>query len=197
MRTLRTTRLSLRPWSPDDADFVYDMYSRWEVQRFIGLVPRVMEDRAEAKRLIARCRELEHPVHGFWAIQRLEDAQLVGTILLKEIPASGTPPLQPSGQTEIGWHFHPDSWGNGYATEAASSVLAHGFNKGLDKVIAVTSSQNLASQRLCKNIGMKHQGTTRAFYNANCELFLAEAPVTTEPGTNPTQNPRLPETPQT
>ena len=172
MSILRTDRLSLRPWEPEDADFVFDMYSRWEVQRFIGLVPRVMEDRSEADRLIAKCRELNHSVHGFWAVERLEDSQLVGTILLKEIPASGRLPLQPSGDTEIGWHFHPDFWGNGYASEAASAVLTHGLSEGLEKVIAVTSSENSASQSVCKNIGMQHQGTTKAYYNARCELFL-------------------------
>lgn len=172
MRTLKTDRLLLRSWELEDVDFVYDMYSRWEVQRFIGLVPRVMEDRSEAERLIARCRGLDHSVHGFWAVERLEDARLVGTILLKGIPASGEPPLQPSGDTEIGWHFHPDFWGNGYATEAASVVLAHGFKEGLDQVIAVTSAENTASQSVCRHIGMKHQGTTNDYYNATCELFV-------------------------
>lgn len=175
MQTLRTDRLSLRPWEPEDVEFVYDMYSRWEVQRFIGLVPRAMEDRSEAGRLIDKCRNFDHPVHGFWAVQRMEDAQLVGTILLKDIPASGELPLQPSGETEIGWHFHPGYWGNGYAAEAASAVLAHGFREGLDRVIAVTSAENSASQRVCTRIGMKHQGTTKSYYNATCELFSAEA----------------------
>ncbi len=178
MKALRTDRLSLRSWEPDDADFVYDMYSRWEVQRFIGMVPRVMEDRSEAVKLITRCRNLAHPVHGFWAVERLEDAQLVGTILLKSIPASGDVPLKPSGDTEIGWHFHPDYWRNGYATEAASAVLTYGFNEGLDKVVAVTSPDNWTSRSVCTRIGMKHQGITESYYNATCELFLAANPTT-------------------
>ncbi|MDN3482860.1 GNAT family N-acetyltransferase [Arthrobacter sp. APC 3897] len=175
MQTLKTDRLLLRPWEPADADFVYDMYSRWEVQRFIGLVPRAMEDRSEADRLIERCRNFDHPVRGFWAVQRVVDAQLVGTILLKGIPASGEAPLQPSGDTEIGWHFHPDYWGKGYAAEAASAVLGHSFREGLGRVIAVTSAENTASQRVCERIGMEHQGTTKDYYNATCELYLAEA----------------------
>lgn len=174
MQTLMTDRLVLRPWASGDADFVYDMYSRWEVQRFIGPVPRVMEDRSEADRLIERCQRFDHPVQGFWAVEREEDAQLVGTILLKGIPASGDAPLQPSGDTEIGWHFHPDYWGRGYAAEAASAVLAHSFSKGLDRVIAVTSAENIASQRVCKRIGMEHRGTTTDYYNATCELYSAE-----------------------
>lgn len=176
MKELSTERLRLRAWEPEDADFVYDMYSRWEVQRFIGLVPRVMEDRSEATRLIERCRSHIHPVHGFWAVERSTDAQLVGTILLKSIPASGEPPLQPSGDTEIGWHFHPGYWGNGYASEAAAAVLEYGFAAGLGEVVAVTNPRNLASQAVCARIGMKHRGLTDRYYNTECELFVARNP---------------------
>ncbi|WP_084442889.1 GNAT family N-acetyltransferase [Arthrobacter sp. CAL618] len=175
VRPLATDRLLLRMWEPTDAEFVYDLYSRWEVQRFIGLVPRVMEGRSEADRLIEKCRGFHHPVQGFWAVERVKDSQLVGTILLKGIPASGEAPLQLSGDTEIGWHFHPDYWGKGYATEAASAVLAHGFSAGLDRVIAITSAANTASQSVCRRIGMKHQGVTKDYYNAMCELYRAEA----------------------
>jgi RimJ/RimL family protein N-acetyltransferase len=52
VENLETERLILRPWEPKDADFVLDLYSRWEVQRFIGNPPRVMADRAEAEERI-------------------------------------------------------------------------------------------------------------------------------------------------
>jgi RimJ/RimL family protein N-acetyltransferase len=96
----------------------------------------------------------------------------VGTILLKSIPASGTgDPLQPSGDTEIGWHFHPAAWGRGYASEAASAVLAHAFARGLDRVVAVTHPDNAASQAVCRRIGMTPRGRTDAYYGVTCELF--------------------------
>ncbi|WP_276202742.1 hypothetical protein [Pseudarthrobacter phenanthrenivorans] len=28
----------------------------------------------------------------------------------------------------MGWHFHPANWGNGYATEAAQTVLTTHLN---------------------------------------------------------------------
>jgi len=40
------------------------MYSRWEVQRFIGVVPVVMQDRSEAVERADRLAAFEHPVHG-------------------------------------------------------------------------------------------------------------------------------------
>lgn len=44
MLTLETRRLLLRPSTDDDAGFVLDLYSRWEVQRFLGLQPKLMKD---------------------------------------------------------------------------------------------------------------------------------------------------------
>jgi RimJ/RimL family protein N-acetyltransferase len=49
VKSLETKRLILRPWQPEDADFVLDLYSRWEVRRFIGNHPHVMRERAEAE----------------------------------------------------------------------------------------------------------------------------------------------------
>ncbi|BCW20489.1 N-acetyltransferase [Arthrobacter sp. NtRootA9] len=212
VENLETERLILRPWEPKDADFVLDLYSRWEVQRFIGNPPRVMADRAEAEERIRVWRAMDHPVHAVWVVQlkgpdqqanpanstspaqqanpaqpsnppqQTDPAQpripghskpaLVGTLLLKSIPASGAElPLQPSGDTEIGWHFHPDHWGKGYATEAAAAVLAYAFNNGVPKVVAVTNPANTASQRVCTRIGLLHRGRTSRYYNALCELF--------------------------
>lgn len=182
MQTLETQRLLLRAWTRADTDFVFDTYSRWEVQRFIGVVPRVMADRGEAEAAIARWRALDdHRVHGVWAVQRRDgDAlgPLLGTLLLKPIPASSDQgPLPASGDVEIGWHFHPDAWGRGYATEAAARVLAHAFAAGLAEVVAVTNPSNTASRAVAERIGMQHQGQTARYYDATCELFTATAPA--------------------
>ncbi|MDQ0921977.1 RimJ/RimL family protein N-acetyltransferase [Pseudarthrobacter sp. W1I19] len=183
MISLETERLILRPWEPEDAGFVLNLYSRWEVQRFIGNHPQVMREFAEAEERIRVWRTMDHPLHGAWAVQLKEPLQpktrtpLAGTLLLKSIPASGeTLPLQPSGDTEIGWHFHPDHWGHGYATEAAAAVLATALHGGLDRVVAVTAPANTASQRVCQRIGMTRLGQTNRYYNALCELFEARAP---------------------
>lgn len=191
MPTLTSDRLILRPWRDDDADFVLDLYSRIEVQRYIGAVPTLLQTREEALARITRWRELRHPlathlVHQIWAVELTDSHELVGTLLLKSIPASpGTSEASveagpsaapgPSGDTEIGWHFHPEHWGNGYAAEAASAVLAHAFAAGLDRVVAVTNPANLASQRVCTRIGMTHLGPTEAYYGLRCELFEIRA----------------------
>lgn len=174
---LETVRLILRPWEPADADFVLDLYSRWEVQRFIGNPPRIMATRDEALERISVWQQTDHPVHAVWAVQLKDSGQLAGALLLKSIPASGgSLPLQPSGDTEIGWHFHPRSWGHGFASEAAAAVLDYAFAAGLRRIVAVTAPANTASQKVCGRIGMMHLGQTAKYYNQLCELFEATAP---------------------
>lgn len=178
---INTERLTLRPWEDSDVDFIYDLYSRWVVQRFIGTEPAVMASRSEAVERLARFQAMDHPVHGIWAVTRKEDGLPVGTLLLKPIPASGEEPLQPSNDIEIGWHFHPDHWGNGFASEAATAVLDHAFASGLEQVVAVTNPANEASQSVCRRLGMEHQGLSKKYYNAACELFLVSKPAVTDP----------------
>lgn len=177
MRPLRTDRLDIRPWAVDDADFVLDMYSRWEVQRFIGREPRVMTDHHEALAAISRWQSWHHGVLGASVVVDRATSAPLGNVVLKPIPASSdTEPLPDSGDIEIGWHLHPDAWGHGYAAEAAAAVLAYAFDEGgLPQVIAVTHPDNLASQRVALRIGMTHRGRTDRYYNRDSELFVRAA----------------------
>jgi RimJ/RimL family protein N-acetyltransferase len=172
MRSYETARLTLRPWSQEDAEFVFDLYSRWEVQQFIGTAPQVMRNRAEALLRLEKWMAMDHPVHGIWAVEETLTARVAGVLLLKPIPASRDIPDAPQ-DTEIGWHFHPGFWGRGYASEAAAVILRHAFDSGLPEVVAVTNPANSASRRVCARIGMRHLGQTTRYYDTTCELYSA------------------------
>ena len=59
---------------------------------------------------------------------------------------------------EIGWTFHPDFRGRGYATEAASAVLRRAFAElGLHRVVAELDPRNDASIALCRRLGMREE----------------------------------------
>jgi RimJ/RimL family protein N-acetyltransferase len=171
MRTITSGRLVLRHWRDDDADFLLDLESRWDVVRFLGARTAVMRTREDALASIARRRAVDDPIHGIWAITAAPEGRLLGNLLLKPIPLSAGEPSDGPDEVEIGWHLHPDAWGHGYATEAAGAVLHDAFGRGLTKVVAVTDPDNHASQAVCRRLGMTHLGRTRRYYDAPHELF--------------------------
>ena len=59
---------------------------------------------------------------------------------------------------EIGYVFHPDASGHGYAGEACAALLALAFRElGLHRVTARLDSRNDASARLCVRLGMRQE----------------------------------------
>lgn len=174
-RALESLRLTLRPYAPADAAFVRDLYSRSDVQRYLGDGSQRVGTLEAARSKISAWNEryLDEPVHGVWAVC-LPDGTIAGSMLLKPIPESGT---RAERDIEIGWHFHPDHWGHGYATEAAQAVLEHAFASGLGRVVAVTNPDNNPSQAVCLRLGMTHLGLSDAYYDAACELFEITAPA--------------------
>ena len=145
---------------------MFDLLRRPEVVRWLGVDPRVMTDRWEAvERIAAWAAYAEaHPGFGRWAAEPVETGVPAGTVLLGPMPNG-------DGEVEIGWHFHPDSWGRGLASEAASAVLAKAFADGIDEVYAVTHPDNEASHRMCERIGMTSLGETTKWYGVPGIVF--------------------------
>ena len=175
VRTITTERLRLRPWREDDAEFLLDFESRWEVVRFLGTHHTALNTHDEALASIARRRAIDHPIHGVWLITTAADGGRVGNLLLKPIPLSRGVPSDGAPDVEIGWRLHPDAWRRGYATEAAAAVLDDAFDRGLAQVLAVTHPDNQASQAVCRRLGMTHLGRTTRYYDASNELFVRRA----------------------
>ncbi len=171
MPNLETERLILRPWQHEEAPRLLDMLSRIEVMKWLGDgEPQLMKDLDEAHQRIDRYaeRSAEAP-RGIWAIAPKAGGEPRGTLLLVTLPNAE------DAEVEIGWHLHPDSWGHGYASEAARAVLAHGFDAGLPEILAVTHLGNHPSMAVCRRIGMTHRGEVRKWYDVPSELFRITA----------------------
>ena len=173
---ITTERLVVRPWRLDEADRFFDIYRRPEVVRWIGAEP--MQDRREAVEMIERnlARLEADSRFGSWAVADRSSGVPVGSVILKPLPEG-------EGEVEIGWQLHPDSWGNGFASEAASAVLERGFADGLAEVWAVTYPDNHRSAAVCRRIGMQLLGITRRWYHEPSLMFWT--------GTRPGQEPSL------
>src|SRR5690242_3141518 len=178
-KELRTDRLRLRPWTTSPADLarLEDIYRRDEVTRWIGGPPTV-----PTRDLPSRWAAVHEADQRFlcWAIevcgtagQAGQRSTVAGTVLFKPLP-NGV------GEVEVGWHLHPDSWGHGYATEAARAVIARGFEAGLPEVYAVVRPGNEASMAVCRRLGMQPLGRIRRWYDVELEAFRLMAPAVVE-----------------
>lgn len=63
---------------------------------------------------------------------------------------------------ELGFVFHPDFWGRGYASEATSLLLDFGFLRlGLGRIAATCHPDNHASARVLEKCGLVLEGRMR------------------------------------
>ncbi|MGH3423835.1 MAG: GNAT family N-acetyltransferase [Nocardioidaceae bacterium] len=165
---LETGRVRLRPWRTEEAPRLFDILSRTDVGKWLGNEPDVMEAPAEAVERIGRWRDRIEGSHGrlgTWAVEVLGSGVLAGSLHLGELPNG-------DGEVEIGWHFHPDSHGHGYATEAARGILAKGFTDGLPEIFALTHTTNTPSQNVCTRIGMRDRGVIQdPWYGGLSQLY--------------------------
>jgi len=64
----------------------------------------------------------------------------------------------------VGWHFNALFGGAGLATEAAQTLFEYLFAaKSARRLFAYVEDDNVASQRVCEKLGMRHEGTFEEF----------------------------------
>jgi RimJ/RimL family protein N-acetyltransferase len=177
---VETERLIVRPWHPDEADRLFDVLSRMDVVRGLGPSARPLKERAEAVALIERWTAGYGggPTLGAWAIIERSSAVPAGTVLLRPAPDG-------DGEIEIGWSLHPDSWGKGLATEAASAVLGRAFAAGLQEVWTSVLPDNDRSAAVCRRIGTRLLGLSSRWYHEPGLIFWAGARDGQEPSLAP------------
>ncbi|WP_147315616.1 GNAT family N-acetyltransferase [Asanoa ferruginea] len=105
---------------------------------------------------------------GHYQITRAADGQAIGGIGFKGQPADGS--------VEVGYGLSPSARGNGYAAEALAALLTVAAGQGLDRVVADTTADNVASQRTLERAGFRQTGTDGDHYLY--ELLL-DAPADT------------------
>jgi RimJ/RimL family protein N-acetyltransferase len=149
---IRTERLILRRYTEDDLDDVYDIQSRSDVVRYLYWGTRDREQARESLRMKMASSALgEEGDNLTLAVVLPETGKVIGDVLLIWLSAEHR-------QGEIGYIFHPDHGGRGYATEAAEVMLRLGFEGlGLHRVIGRLDARNTASARVLERLGMRRE----------------------------------------
>lgn len=157
---IATERLLLRSFRPGDEADVFAYRSRPDVVRYIPGDPRTEEEVADlvAERASAGRVDERAPILTL-AVEL--DGRVVGDVLIHLDGLDG----HDGRQAEIGWVFHPDHAGQGYATEAARAITRAAFEDlGVHRVWAQLEPENAASARLCERLGMRREAL---FVNAS------------------------------
>ena len=161
--TLRTSRLSLRPFTDADTDAVFALHSNARVLRYWDSPP--WKERARAERFIAACRQMEQEGSGARvAIERAADRLFIGWCCLVEWN-------QVYRSATLGYCFDEPAWGQGFATEAAGAMLQWAYDTlDLNRVQSGADTRNRASERVLEKLGFVREGTLREDCIVNGEV---------------------------
>ncbi len=94
--------------------------------------------------------------HGFslWAVTERANGTVMGDAGLIHYAHRGP-------EIELAYRLAKPYWGRGYATEAARAWVRHGFDElGLDRIVALTHPENVASRRVLEKVGMRYERMT-------------------------------------
>lgn len=169
-----TGRLDMRLWTYDDAETMYDIYRRWEVVRWLGSAPAVAESVDAMRGTVDRWAARREGPFGVWAVVLRSSGAPVGTVVLAPLPDRFG---APTSDVEVGWHLHPDHWGNGYATEAAQGALERAWAADIGQVFAVVQAGNDPSVAVTRRLGMTPVGHTSRWYGIELEAFSLARPA--------------------
>jgi RimJ/RimL family protein N-acetyltransferase len=142
--------LVLRRWRPSDKGLFASLNADPEVMEHF---PSTL-DRAESDAFADRIEAgFDARGYGLWAVEVPGQAEFIGFVglALHDFPAHFTPAV------EIGWRLARDYWGRGFATEAAHTAIADGFDRvGLSEIVSFTATVNIRSVAVMKRLGMTH-----------------------------------------
>jgi RimJ/RimL family protein N-acetyltransferase len=155
---LRTRRLLLRGWRDSDREPFAALNSDPEVmEHFPATLTRDQSD-AFVERV---ANQFDETGWGLWAVEVVDDSEPVSGFV-GYVGLWSADHIEPR-IVEVGWRLSRDSWGRGYAPEAASEALRFGFEVAcLAEIVSFTVPHNLKSRRVMEKIGLRRR-TERDF----------------------------------
>lgn len=155
MPQLHTAHLTLRPYASADIPALVRLAEAREVAATTLRIPHPYTEQ-DAQQFIATCQEdsASGSITRF-AISLQDNSELCGGIGLRMDEGQ-------QHRAELGYWLGVPFWGKGYATEAAQAILDYGFDTlNLHRIYASLFPENVASGRVLRKIGMRHEGLMR------------------------------------
>lgn len=144
---IETKRLLIRNFRKADAAGVFELWSKPLVNCYVSEKMETIEQAYEYM-------EEANDEYDF-AVCLKESNEFIG-VLFGEFEEPDT--FSPC------WNFIPSYFGKGYATEAVTAYFDYLFKeKNMRRLYAFTEDDNIASQKVCKKLGMREEGLFKEF----------------------------------
>ena len=154
--TITTDRLILRKLLPSDADDMFEYSQNPIVTQFLLWEPHVNRKFTHSYLKFIQSQYASERFFD-WAVTLSDTGKMIGTCGFTMIDTD-------NDGAELGYVINPDFWGKGYATEALHRVMSFGFGVlGLHRIYVRIMAGNLASEKVAKKCGMRHEAT---FYSS-------------------------------
>lgn len=148
---VRTARLELRPVRDEDVDRILEYRNLPEVNHWL-----VCTEVDPASFRAAWRRAPDDPDDHSVAV--VLNGAVIGTVSLELADGMGQPGMTARTEARLGYIFDPTYAGHGYATEAATAMVAHAFERlGVRRITAGCFADNLASVRILEKVGMRRE----------------------------------------
>lgn len=147
--TLKTDRLTLRPWNKDDLDDFYEYASVDGVGQPAGWLPHesIKDTHNILKLFIAN--------KNVFAIEYC--GRVVGSLGIDEYDEELLPEYKDKLGRELGFVLAKDCWGMGLMPEAVGAVISYLFDTvKLDFIVCCHYTDNERSARVQQKCGFKH-----------------------------------------
>lgn len=147
---LETKRLVLRQFTVADAEHIFALDNDPAVMRYLNggePTPRAVVEQT----ILPTFMEYDQNVPGFgvWAVDEKSTGDFLGWVSMR-------PSDEMVGEVILGYRFRKATWGKGFATEAVRALIDKGFTElGVQRVVATTYQDNVASQRVMEKLGMR------------------------------------------
>jgi RimJ/RimL family protein N-acetyltransferase len=154
MPTLETPRLMLRTWQADDFEPFAAMMADADVMAFLSMSGKPMSRFEAWQALSAMVGHWTLRGFGMFAVVEHASGDLIGRV----------GPWHPEGwpDFEIGWTLRRQSWGLGYATEAARACVDYAFTVlNRSSLVSLIAPENTRSIRVAERLGEQLEGEAR------------------------------------
>jgi ribosomal-protein-alanine N-acetyltransferase len=147
--TFETDRLRLRPVELSDAEDIFRYAGEVSPTRFMPFQRH--QDIADSVTFAQRCVDCWVSGSAFpWAVTEKMSGRFLGVLELRLSPP----------KADFGYIFAEPFWGNGFATEAASAVVAWAITQpSILRVWATCHPRNGASAAVLRRAGLSYEAT--------------------------------------